>query len=406
MVRATLTLLVGSVLAQALPLFLGPLVTRLYTPDQFGHYTAFSAVLANIAVVGCARYEFALPLARDDAEARDLLALCLRVLLGVTLATALGAGLGVLVAGGGFYWLWLPLGVLAGATVQTLTLWATRAQRFPALSASRFVQYGGGAMLQAGFGVAQFGGWGLMAAPVLASALAVPGLARPEPKGGWLALGLVPAVRLREVALRHRDFPMLNTPHAFAAALQDTLAVALLVALTGEAAAGFWGLALRYLKAPASLIGGAVSQALYSRLVEARPAEARATVRQVMLTLALISLPLVLVLLLWGPALFALAFGEPWRDAGQLARALAPYIGAHFVAAPLGVVTLAWRAQGWALRFSLIGQVIFVGALALGLHLGGLTGGAWAVSAAMPIYFGIYFWSLSTWRNVPDVRAN
>jgi len=35
----------------------------------------------NIAVVACARYDFALPLARDEAEARDLMALCLRVLL-------------------------------------------------------------------------------------------------------------------------------------------------------------------------------------------------------------------------------------------------------------------------------------------------------------------------------------
>jgi O-antigen/teichoic acid export membrane protein len=198
---------------------------------------------------------------------------------------------------------------------------------------------------------------------------------------------------------------LLNTPHAFMGALQDTLAVALLVAWSGEPAAGFWGLALRYLKAPATLVGGAVSQALYPRLARSNAGDARTAVRQVMLILAGLALPLVALLMAFGPALFAAVFGEPWREAGELARALAPYIGLHFVASPLAVVTLAWSAQGWALRLALVGQAVFVVALALGLQLGGLRGAAWAVSAAMLPYFGWYFVSLATWKKVPSHAA-
>jgi O-antigen/teichoic acid export membrane protein len=105
--------------------------------------------------------------------------------------------------------------------------------------------------------------------PGAAAAAALGWLRRPAPSGGWRALWRVPRDARRVAALRHREFPLLNTPHAFAGALQDTLAVALIAGITGEASAGFWGLALRYLKAPASLVGGAVSQALYPRLVEA-----------------------------------------------------------------------------------------------------------------------------------------
>ena len=68
-----------------------------------------------------------------------------------------------------------------------------------------------------------------------------------------------------------------------------------------------------------------------------------------------------------------------------------------WVAAPLAVVTMAWQAQGWALRLALVGQIAFVGALALGLHLGGLQGAGQAVSLAMLLYFGFYFWRLATW---------
>ncbi len=404
LLQATLTLLAGGVLAQALPLLLGPWLTRLYRPEAFGHYTVFAAVAANLAVVACARYEFALPLARSDAEARDLMALCLRVLMTMTGFTALVAVvLGA--TGAPAHWAWLPVAVAVAGAVQWLTLWATRGERFQALSASRFTQYGGGALAQVAGGLAQLGTAGLVIGPVVAGAAALGWLRKPAPPGGWRALWQVPRAAWWAVARRHRDFPLLNTPHAFAGALQDTLAVALVVAYTGDAAAGFWGLGLRYLKAPASLVGGAVSQALYPRLVGASPAAARAALRRVMATLALIALPLVLALMWFGPDLFALAFGERWRAAGTLARALAPYIGVHFVASPLAVVTLAWRAQAWALKLALVGQAMFIGALAAGLHYGGLQGGAWAVSAAMLLYFGWYFWSLATWRNIPDVDA-
>jgi O-antigen/teichoic acid export membrane protein len=404
LLRATLTLLTGSVLAQAMPLVIGPWLTRLYTPGEFGHYTVFAAVLANISVVACARYEFALPLARDDLEARDLLALCLRVLVAVTLICAAATAVG-LTTGAASYWAWLPFAVAASAATQALTLWATRAQRFTALSASRFTLYGGASLLQLGGGLAGLGVHGLACAPAAAGALAAGGLARPAPAGGWVGLWSVPRSNWLAAARAHREFPLLNTPHAFAGALQDTLSVALLVAMTGEVAAGFWGLALRYLKAPASLIGGAVSQALYPRLASVTAEQARAAVRQVMLTLALIALPLVTVLMLFGPTLFALAFGARWQPAGELARALAPYIGVHFVASPLAVVTLAWRAQGWALRLALAGQAMFLAALALGLHFGGMIGGAWAVSGAMLLYFGWYFVALAGWKEVPDDRA-
>lgn len=110
--------------------------------------------------------------------------------------------------------------------------------------------------------------------------------------------------------------------------------------------------------------------------------------------------------MLAGPWLFAQVFGPDWRDAGHLARALAPYIAAHFVAAPLAVVTMAWQAQRWALHWAIVGQVAFIAALVLGLRQGGLIAGAWAVSAAMLLYFGIYFWTLARWRDMPSSAAD
>ena len=393
LLRATLTLMAGGALAQALPLLLGPLLTRLYTPTQFGLYHLFAAVAANVAVVACARYEHALPLARDDDEARALVALCRWILLAVIGGSAVGAVAWALHISA-LWPLWLPAAVGAFGGLSLATLAATRAQRFGALATSRVLQHGGGAALQAAAGAAGAGLWGLIVAPI-AAALAAAAWLCPRQGLGWH----VPRAALNAAARRHRDFPLLNTPHAFLGALQDTLAVALIAAWQGPAAAGFWGLALRYLKAPATLVGGAVSQALYPALAAggAATAQGRQAVRRVMRTLALLALPLVLALWLFAPAAFAAAFGASWREAGELARSLALYIGLHFVASPLSVATMAWGAQAWALKLSLVGQALFIAALAAGLAIGGLNAAGWAVSAAMALYFGWFFWKLATW---------
>ena len=413
---ATLTLLAGGALAQLAPLLLGPFLARLFSPEAFGLYTQFATVAAAVAVAASLRYEQALPLAQEAGEARSLLALTLRllalaVLLCVPLAWALHAAGWLRLA------VWLPLAVAGAGALQVLMLWANRAQRFRALAVSRVLQYGGAALLQLALGWALWQGaalgaesaWALVLAPIVAQALAGLCLLRPAPLGGWRAVLMPAGGAWREpmwtVARQHRDFALINTPHAFLGALQDALAVALLVAWSGDAAAGFWGLALRYLKAPATLVGSAVSQALYPRLAAAQPGEAQRMVRQVMGLLALPALGLLALLLVAGPWIFERLFGPPWREAGELARALAPYIAAHFVAAPLAVVTMAWRAQGWAFRLALVGQAAFVGALAVGLKLGGLLGGAWAVSAAMVPYFGWYFWRLARWPQVPAPGA-
>ncbi len=390
LLRASLTLLAGGALAQIVPLLLGPWLTRLYSPEAFGVYHLLAAAAANVAVVACARYEFALPKVDDDAEAEALRTLCLKLIGVVSLVSAI-AGAVWATAIGAAWPLWLGPAVALLALLSLATLNATRAQRYRALAWARVVQHGGGAALQGAAGVIGAGVHGLIAAPVVAAGVALATL-------GWPGPARAARERWQAAARAHRDFPLLNTPHAFLGALQDTLAVALVAGHQGVAAAGAWGLALRYLKAPATLVGSAVSQALYPQLAQAGCTRAgRSLVLRTMGLLALIAVPLVLGLWLAAPPVFAWAFGAEWRSAGELGRALALYIGMHFIASPLSVVTLAWNAQAWALKLALIGQALFVLALLAGLAVDGLRGAGWAVSLAMTLYFGWYFLSLARW---------
>lgn len=402
MLRASLTLMAGSALAQVVPLLLGPWLTRLYSPEQWGTYTAFATAAAVVAAVACARYEFALPLAPDEPTALALLRLCLRIFLCVVAICAVTVSLWPW-AQGAEVWSWWPLAVAALAAVQVLSMWATRQERFHSLAGGRFVQHGGGAVLQWLAGLAGMGLLGLVLGPAIAALAACCVLAARPPAGGWWQLIRTPSTgpQLVAVARQYRQFPLLNTPHAFLGTLQDAVVVALLVAWSGEVAAGLWGLTLRYLKAPATWVGGAVSQVLYPRLCRSTPDEARTLVRQTATILAAAGIVLASGVMVVGPSLFAWAFGEPWREAGELARALAPYLAAHFVASPLAVVTMAWGAQAWALRVAVVGQVAFLAAAAAGLWLGGLQAAGWCISAVMVVYFSFYVLMLIRWKAIP-----
>ncbi len=397
--KAVFTLLGGHALAQIVPLLLGPWLARLYTPEAFAVLSTMAALGANLAVVASFRFEQALPLTKGQVSAKALLALSVVSVVPWVLVAAL-AGWLLHLLGWSAWLLALPLGVGGLALVQIGMAWGTSRQAFFCMSQARVWQYAGAALVQLGLGYAVWlhgpTGGGLVLGWMAGSCLAACWLLHrlPVPRGGWRAVGRVSWRRMRACMRRHRAFPCFNAPHAFMAGLQDTLTFLCLATWAGDVAAGFWGLAIRYLKAPAALVGSSVSQALYPRLVGVAGSQARQMLLRTMGGLALVALPWSVVLLLWGPELFMWVFGPQWQEAGHLARALAPYIALHLVASPLSVVVLAWELQAWALRLALAGQVLFLAALGLGLQWGGLEGAGWAISTTMSLYFLYFFAAL------------
>lgn len=389
--RSIATLLAGGLVAQMLPLVLGPWLTRVYDPSAWGQYSLFTTWTVTLAVVACGRFEFALPLEAEPRKARevfDLALVCLIALVAVLLVLT---------------WLWRPFdaalwlapAVASAGALSVMTLWATRQARFRSLAVARVIQYGGAAVLQIAF-ASWWPGWlGLVLGFVGAMVAAAFGLVLggvPESAGQTRPAALLHAMR------RHRDFPLLNAPHAMLGALADALAVMLLIAWYGEAAAGVWTLTLRYTKAPSALVGSAVGQVLYPRLCAGATADNKRLLKEVMVGLGAMGVVLGLGLFLIAPILFGWMFGSGWQQSGELARALSPYIAAHFVASPLGVVTMAWGAQAWALRLAVVGQCLFLGALLAGMAWGGMVGAGWAISAVMVAYFVWYFRALVAWE--------
>lgn len=398
--RHVATLASGAALAQALPLLFAPLLTRLYTPADFGVLAVFVAWLSNLAVIATARYDMAVVLPKSEPEAARLMLLALAINTGLLLLTLPlfwpwhAAIAGLLGAPQLAPWLpLLPLGVWLAGAVAAWTAWNNRQRRYAANAQGRVVQSLGVSLLQVAAGWSGLAAGGLILSQLAGQAIALLTLARADVAARlpWLR-GHDRAALLAE-ARRYREFPLVNTPHAFVVAFQDSLMLALLSALSGAAIVGQYALVLRVLKLPAALVGQAVAQVVFRDLAEAA-ASGRALsglLKRAVLVLAALSIVPFGVLALWGGPLFALVFGTPWLAAGEIAANLAPYFAAAFIVGPAFMVPMVIGRQRASFLFVLCGVIVNLAVFAAVYVAGRDAMLAFRVMAVvMTLYFAAY----------------
>ena len=132
--RALLQILSGSAGGQAVVILATPFLTRLYSPDEFGAYTAFVAVTAVLGVSIVMRIDAAVPLPRSNETAVGLAWFAMIVvavlavvawLLGFIVAAPLADAIGVPTLDD-YWWLVCATSAVIGV-FQIMSSWMVRA---------------------------------------------------------------------------------------------------------------------------------------------------------------------------------------------------------------------------------------------------------------------------------------
>ena len=71
--RDTLILVGGTISAQVIVLLASPILTRIYSPEEFGILSVYSAILAFFTIFASLRYELAIPLPEKKEAANHIL---------------------------------------------------------------------------------------------------------------------------------------------------------------------------------------------------------------------------------------------------------------------------------------------------------------------------------------------
>jgi O-antigen/teichoic acid export membrane protein len=290
------------------------------------------------------------------------------------------------------------IGLAGYGVVGVLRYWLIRHGDYRAVSQVTIAQSIVRAASQVGFGLLGAGVFGLLVSDVLGRVLGLGTVVR----GAWGTLAAARAtatVGTGAVAREFWRFPVFGAPSSLLNAAAAALPVPLLAGVYGLPIAGQFALVQRVLGLPLSVIGTSVGDAMLGRMSEqarSDPAAALPLFRRLAFGLAGIGVPGALVLALIGPELFAVVFGEPWRDAGTVAALMAPWLVAAMIVSPLSRVALVYQAQGQKLIYDLLSLAAVAGSI-----LGGAAAGfdafesirllAWLQTAAYSVYLVVLY---------------
>ncbi|NER23865.1 MAG: oligosaccharide flippase family protein [Symploca sp. SIO1C2] len=398
-VRGVIVLSGGATASQVILMAAVPILTRLYSAEDFGIVAVFGSILSILSVISSLRYELAIPIANDDEEAVHGIVLALLVALATTLVSFL-----VIV---GFrdqiteavkipqmaVYLWLlPLGLLPLSIYKVFSYWAIRVKEFSAIARTKLAQSVSSVAVQVGG--ASFGAIALLLGQVIGQTVGTSSLALLAIREKYHLFRKVRPKTLLSIAWRYRQFPCFSALGGLLNTVGMQLPPVLFTVLFNPAVAGIYALAHRVLSLPMSLVGQAIGNVFLARAAEARrEGNLAVLVAKVHDKLAEIAMPPALILALIAPELFALIFGTEWREAGIFARLMTPMLYFQFILSPISTLfnVLEKQKQGMFLQLAMLVS------RCLSLTIGGwLDDARLAVTlfslASAASYFGFLVW--------------
>ena len=396
----------GTAVSQGMLILASPVLTRMYSPADFGVLAVYLSLVSVLVIVASLRYEFALPIPEDDDQAIQLLALCL-VLVAVTTSLASVAlylarerVLGWMGAPGLGPFLWLvPVSILGAGLYQVFNCWAIRKGRYGRIARTKVTQGLTTLSLQLAVGAVAGGPVGLLLGDAAGRSNGTRTLAMLDWREDWRLLRTVTWAGVWKAAVRFRRFPFISSSTALMNSLNLRLPALLLAIHYGPTVAGGFILAQRVFALPSSVIGESVAQVYFgefARMSNQGPAGLMGLFQGTVKRMLALGLPLMLLSSLGGWLLFPVIFGSAWKEAGLFVVAIAPMAMAQFGLACADSSLLVLERQDLAFYREGLRSGLLAGAILAAYLLGlGATRAVFLFGAAGTVaYLG---YGLITW---------
>ncbi len=358
----------GTALGQVITIVASPVLTRLYTPTEFGLLASYVSVVGVLTVVASLRYNLAIPLPKDDQDAAQLFGLSSLL----TLVFGFVVAIGVWTTGS---WieetvkvpglssaLWLvPFSVMGAGFNEVAKAWAIRRGQFSAMAKTSVVQGLGQVLTQLALGLTTpSGAIGLAVGDAIGRTTGSSTLLSKTWIYDQSYFRQISWKAMKKIGHRYRKFPLVSSWSALINNAGLSVPPLVLAALYGPQAAGIFALSQRIVGSPMQLLGRPISQVYLGEIsAQARsqgPA-LRAFFSRSARTLVLVgAIPISLAGLV-GPRVFTLLFGSEWSEVGTYIRVLGLMYLVQFVAGPLSQTLNVMERQDLQLAWD-VGRLV------------------------------------------------
>lgn len=377
-VRNFTKLLSANVVAQVIGLVVYPILTRIYTPEDFGLLNLFLSIGGVLAILSTAEYYYAIVLPKEDKDAENVLGVGVLWLLATTVVVSLSVvfaqPISVLFKSPNltsYYWM-MPFYVFAIGAWNLLNYWYIRHKEYNPISRYQVSQniLSAGGKLGMGWGGVLHGGmiYSVVVAPLISLVCS------------WVSARktLLPALRriswrgLGEQAKVYRNFPCFVLPRSFVNMLAGQMPVLLLTPFFGGEAVGFLSLAILLGYTPIGTITRAIYQVMYQHTMEQvhRQQPIGQIFRKFILSASAIIIPVFVGLWFVLPDLTAWLLGAEWHVSGEYIRWMLPWLYVSLLSCSINYLFDVFMKQKWGLFFEVLLAVMRVAGLCIGVWAG------------------------------------
>lgn len=375
-IQSASILVIGTLVAQSIPILLQPFLRRYFSPEDFGFYSVYISIIGILLVVSSLRYEQTIVLPKTDADAIQLvnisifisLIFSILVLLIVLIFHSKFLQLLNIPYDKGFIIYLVPLGTFLLSIFQILNFWLIRKKRFKSISInklSRRLVEGG---TQSIFAFSKFSNGlviGDIAGQLTNSAVSF----YQSFKSGYklqLPLGLKSKQLLKEYIL----FPKISLIPAVMSAICYMMPVVFINKYYSAQQAGYFDLTKLILSVPLALIASSFSSVVLNKTSECyrNGKPFLNEIRPLIWIVVAISILEILLILFWSEFFFTLIFGEKWLPSGTMAKYLVfpfalNFITSSFTSVFVAINKIAWQSVWQLFYFMLIFLLPFLSGL-------------------------------------------
>lgn len=404
LVQNSAKLLTANVIAQAIGLLVYPILTRIYSPEDFGLLNLFLSIGGVLVLLATAEYQYAIVLPKKEEDARGLVHICGLLLLITTGIVLMSVPFAASIARlfntpelAGWYWL-MPVFVFVMGLWNMLNYWYIRRKEYSRISGYQMAQSVFSASGKLGLGTMGYLQGGMIITTTLAPLASISISILLAWKKHIRYLFANPRVRLKELFKQYRNFPIYSLPRSIINTIAGQLPVLLLTPVFGTKEIGFWSMAILLAFSPISMISKAVYQVLYqhvSQKVNEKQSIGGIFVKFTLVSLT-IAIPVFLVLYVFLPNLCGWLLGEGWKITGEYIRWMLPWLCCSLLTASVCFLSDVFAKQRIGLWFEILIAVLrAIGVLAgVWTNSFGVAVAGYAVGSTIAI-FAQYVWLYS-----------
>ena len=370
----------GTVIAQSITFFFSPIITRLYSAQEYGNLSLFASLVVFLSIFGNLSYHYAIILPKKKSEAESLFLLTFYINLAFSLLL-LFVILLLMKVNSHFpsfpkpLLVLLPLGVFSNNLSYLFTYWLNRLEAYHQISFSKVLQTSSVGLSQVF--LTAYSGIGLQLGYIIGRILSATSQFFMRRAAFPLFFNKLKFKEIKASAIKYINHPK----YIF---LSDVLSIGgieipvLLISLFYSAdLVGFYGLSHKILSIPTAFLGLAVDQVFFQRLSDkiSQNKPVLHLLKKTWFYLFIIGVIPFLLIFLFGSSLFSWVFGANWGEAGRIASVLSPLLLLQYISGATGKSLIALQKQKYQSLFSLCIFLSRAGGIMFGVWQGSFYAG-------------------------------